>query len=116
MNVIRHNNVAPDSPSMPAMSCAPFIDQNVCDLIESKELPSIFRAHCDKIDWRFDPDALEPPQMLVRSMVAAEGADLGNLRCNRPHIQPRSTLAATTSVACSRYKQKRQPQFGTASL
>jgi len=31
------------------MSCAPFIDQNVCDLIESKELPSIFRAHCDKI-------------------------------------------------------------------
>ena len=30
--------------------------------------------------------------------------------------RPRSTPAATASVACSRYKQKRQPQVGTASL
>ncbi len=38
------------------------------------------------------------------------------LGSHRPHTKPRSTPAATASVTCSRYKQKRQPQFGTASL
>jgi hypothetical protein len=35
MHVIGHNDVSANSPTMSIMSRAPFVDQNMCDLIAS---------------------------------------------------------------------------------
>ena len=56
MNVIWHDDVTTNSPAMLAMGDASFVDQNFGDLVSSEDLPAIICAHCDKINWRIDPN------------------------------------------------------------
>jgi hypothetical protein len=48
MNVIWHDNVTANSPAMPAMGQAPFVDQNFSDFVSSEDLPAIIGARRDK--------------------------------------------------------------------
>ena len=48
MNVIWHDDVTANSPAMPAMGHAPFVDQNFGDLVSRKDLSAIIGARCDK--------------------------------------------------------------------
>ena len=96
MDVIGHDDVPANVATMSIMSRAPFVDQNVCDLVASKKRSAIFRARCHKIDRRIYVDALQSSQVFVHSAVVAEGGDLGNLRCG-----PRAQAAVSAAAAAS---------------
>jgi len=80
MNVVGHDDVSANSPSMSFVSRAPFINKNFGDLVGSKKLPTIFGARCDEINWSINPNAPKSSQVLMHTGVGAEGGDLGNLR------------------------------------
>jgi hypothetical protein len=71
MNVVGHDDVSANSPSMPIMCRAPFISKNFGDIVGSKKLPAILYAGCHKINRRVDPNALQSSQVLVHLGVVA---------------------------------------------
>ena len=80
MNMIGHNDVPANSPTMSIMSRTPLLQENFGDVVASKNRLSIVSARCHKIDRSVDPNALQSSQMVVHIAVVAEGVDLGNLR------------------------------------
>ena len=80
MNVVGHDDVSANSPSMPIMCRAPFINKNFGDFIGGKKFPAILRARCYEIDRCINPNALQPAQVFVHIFVVADGGDLDNLR------------------------------------
>ena len=96
MNMVGHDDVPANRPTMPIMSRTPFANENVCHLVASQKLPTIFGARCHKINRRIDPDALKSSQVFMHPAVVAEGVDLGNLRRGYTK-RPRSAPAATAS-------------------
>jgi len=58
MDVVGHDDVSANSPSMSIMCRAPFISKNFGDLVGSKKLPTIFGARCYEINRRINPNAL----------------------------------------------------------
>ena len=95
MNMIGHNDIAANSPTMSIMSRAPFVHKDVHDLIVSQNMFSITCAGRDETNRCIDPDTAKSLEVFVHPAVVAEGVDLGNLmpshaltgRGQRPRLQ-----------------------------
>jgi hypothetical protein len=72
MNVIWHDDVTANSPAMPAMGHAPFVDQSFGDIVSSKDLSPIIGARLNK--WRIDRNTAWPLQMFVHNLFLTGGA------------------------------------------
>jgi hypothetical protein len=80
MNMIRHDYVPANGPSMSITSGAPFINKNFSGLVTRQKFPAILSARCYEINRRINPDTSKSSQVLMHPSVVAEGVDLGNLR------------------------------------
>lgn len=70
MDVVRHDDVATNCPTMTFARALPFGDQNVGGAFTRKKVPPISCAYCDEINWRFDPNASKAAQMFVHEREA----------------------------------------------
>jgi hypothetical protein len=50
MHVIRHNHVSAYDPAMTLMRGAPFLNQNLSDLVPRQHRATIFCAHGDEVN------------------------------------------------------------------
>jgi len=105
VNMIGHDDISPNSPSMTFMSRPPLFLENSGCFVSSENSFSSIDARGDVIDRKIDPNAFKPSQMFMHSrMFVAEGVDLGEPK-DLPRAQsPRSAPAATASA-----RQKRLP-------
>jgi hypothetical protein len=103
MDVIGHDDVPANSPSMPIMRRVPFIGKNFCDLVTREKFSAILSSRCYEINRRINPDTSKSSQVLMHPGVVAEGVDLGNLRGG---YRQRSAPAATASAL------RGEPRFG----
>ena len=82
MDVVPHNHISPDSPSVPDARVRPFVDQNFCDVRRRENLPPLKGAGRNEIDWPFQPNVFETRQMLVHRLTGITDAGY-NFNINR---------------------------------
>ena len=69
MNMVRHDDIAPNSPAMTSVSRPPLFHENSGCVVLSKNSLSVTDARGDVIDRKLDPNAFEPSQMFMHSGV-----------------------------------------------
>ena len=79
MDVVRHNYVAPDGPTMAGASCVPFLDKDCGDICGRENGASLERTSCDEIDRIIDPNPVEAPEVSMHVTVVAGFGDPGHL-------------------------------------
>src|SRR6266480_3244494 len=69
VDMIRHNHIPANSPTMSIVSRAPFINKNFGDIVASEKRFSTASAPCHKINRRVGPNTLQSSQMFVHYAV-----------------------------------------------
>ena len=77
MNMIGHDHIAANCPTVTIVRISPFIGQNPRNFIGSENWPAFKSARCDEIGRPIDPNAFEPAQMLRIFIVVAGTGDPG---------------------------------------
>ena len=67
MDVVRHDNVATDSPAVTCSSSVPFINQNCGDIWRSQKVTAAKRAGRNKINRVLDPDSVQPVEVTMHA-------------------------------------------------
>ena len=65
VHVIGHNDITTDHPKIVFPRALPFVNQHSCREFRGQSLSPIFRADCDEINRRFNPNKIEATQMFV---------------------------------------------------
>src|SRR5437868_14102244 len=65
MNMIGHDHIAANCPTVTIVRIPPFIGQNPRNFIGSENWPAFKSARCDEIGRPIDPNAFEPAQMFA---------------------------------------------------
>ena len=87
------NHESAYSPAMAFMGGAPFLYQNLGDLVLRQHRTTIFCAHCHEINRRFHPDSIESAQVLMHRLVVTDVGNLGELEM-LPHLGMASAALA----------------------
>ena len=69
MQMVRHNDIAPDRPSVSIMSSLQLLNHYGSNFFRYQNGSSFESARCDEIDRAVDPDTLEPAKMLTHSPI-----------------------------------------------
>lgn len=65
MNMIRHDDIAPDHPAVAPARNAPFPNEDLGRLMAGKSRVATISACSDEVDWVVEPDPLQPGEMAV---------------------------------------------------
>jgi len=81
MNMIGHDHIAANCPTVTIVRIQPFIGQNSRSFVGSEDWSAFKSARCDEIGRPIDPNAFEPAQCLRIFIVVAGIGDPGRGEC-----------------------------------
>ena len=81
MNMIGHDHIAANCPTVTIVRIQPFIGQNSRSFVRSEDWSAFKSARCDEIGRPIDPNAFEPAQCLRIFIVVAGIGDPGRGEC-----------------------------------
>ena len=93
MDMVRHNHVSTDCPTMAVASSAPLVHQNCGNIVGDKNSTSVECTRRDEIDRGVNPDPVEAPEVTMHATVVAGIGDPGQSESTRnPGRDHRSRL------------------------